>query len=29
MPEYYTNSFDKYNEAKFYIALKKEYKEYN
>jgi hypothetical protein len=29
MPEYYTNSFDKYNKAKFYITLKKEYKEHN
>ena len=29
MPEYYTNSFNKYNKAKFYAALKKEYKEYN
>jgi hypothetical protein len=29
MPEYYANSLSKYNKDKFYIALKKEYKEYN
>jgi hypothetical protein len=29
MLEYYINSFNKYNKAKFYAALKKEYKEYN
>jgi hypothetical protein len=29
MLEYYANSFNKYNKAKFYTALKKEYKEYN
>ena len=29
MPEYYINSLSKYNKDKFYIALKKEYKEYN
>jgi len=29
MPECYTNSFNKYNKAKFYAALKKEYKKYN
>jgi hypothetical protein len=29
MPEYYANSFNKYDKAKFYAALKKEYKEYN
>jgi len=29
MLEYYANSLSKYNKDKFYIALKKEYKEYN
>jgi hypothetical protein len=29
MPEYYANNSSKYNKDKFYIALKKEYKEYN
>ena len=29
MPEYYANSLSKYDKDKFYIALKKEYKEYN
>jgi hypothetical protein len=29
MPEYHANSFDKYDKAKFYAALKKEYKEHN
>jgi hypothetical protein len=29
MLKYYTNSFNKYNKAKFYAALKKEYKEHN
>jgi hypothetical protein len=29
MPEYHANSSSKYNKDKFYIALKKEYKEYN
>jgi len=29
MLKYYANSFNKYNKAKFYAALKKEYKEYN
>jgi hypothetical protein len=29
MLKYYTNSLSKYNKDKFYIALKKEYKEYN
>ena len=29
MPEYYANSLSKYNKDKFYIALKKEYKEHD
>ena len=29
MLKYYINSFNKYNKAKFYAALKKEYKEHN
>jgi hypothetical protein len=29
MLKYYTNSFNKYNKAKFYATLKKEYKKYN
>ena len=29
MPEYYANSLSKYDKDKFYVALKKEYKEYN
>jgi hypothetical protein len=29
MLEYYINSFNKYNKAKFYAALKKENEEYN
>jgi len=29
MLEYYANSLSKYDKDKFYIALKKEYKEYN
>jgi hypothetical protein len=29
MLKYYTNSFNKYDKAKFYTALKKEYKEHN
>ena len=29
MLKYYINSFNKYNKAKFNIALKKEYKRYN
>jgi hypothetical protein len=29
MPEYYANSLSKYNKDKFYVILKKEYKEYN
>jgi len=29
MPEYYANSLSKYDKDKFYIALKKEYKEYD
>jgi len=29
MPEYHANSLSKYNKDKFYVALKKEYKEYN
>jgi hypothetical protein len=29
MPEYYANSLSKYNKDKFYVTLKKEYKEYD
>jgi hypothetical protein len=29
MLKYYINSLSKYNKDKFYIALKKEYKEYD
>ena len=29
IPEYYANSLSKYDKDKFYVALKKEYKEYN
>jgi hypothetical protein len=29
MPEYHANSSNKYDEAKFYAALKKEYKEHD